>query len=270
LAAASDPATIAVLLEHRADVNPRGCVSVLATAVQRFRPAAVEALLAAGADVNQGVPIRTMPNFTLLELSLVAIDRCRPCRDCLTVINMLLNAGLRTRLPDGVSTALTLCVGNGTVCYPRPAQILGLVPTWYPIMTALVKHDPGMLEVVDREGKTPLLACIPNKCDMATAFLIDAGAHVTACDREGRTLPMMLMEVDSEVEDKGGIELGVRITSFNALLMKICNSILSRKENSVSRKKHARMRDAEDIKEDIKDDCEELRKSRRPRKRKMR
>jgi hypothetical protein len=127
-----------------------------------------------------------------------------------------------------------------------------------------------MLEVVDREGKTPLLACIPNKCDMATAFLIDAGAHVTACDREGRTLPMMLMEVDSEVEDKGGIELGVRITSFNALLMKICNSILSRKENSVSRKKHARMRDAEDIKEDIKDDCEELRKSRRPRKRKMR
>jgi hypothetical protein len=43
---------VKILLDNKADVNPEGCVSVLATAVAKLRTDTVEMLLEAGADVN--------------------------------------------------------------------------------------------------------------------------------------------------------------------------------------------------------------------------
>jgi ankyrin repeat protein len=176
LAAASDPATIAVLLEHRADVNPRGCVSVLATAVQRFRPAAVEALLAAGARVepDDGTPGADTPKIkTVFEIFLFfsgQLDWESNLRDDQRepVLKLLLEAGMQTREFD-LDSIKSL-----------------------PLVRALATHDPGLLAATNEWGNTPLTSSIISSKHDRTKLLLELGADPTVSSRQRRNALLLL------------------------------------------------------------------------------
>jgi hypothetical protein len=178
LAAASDPATIAVLLKHRADVNPRGCVSVLATAVRRFRPAAVEALLAAGAGVASDIQPESAKYLRIKTLQDIffhssrELDEKRILRDDqrVPVLNMLLGAGMQTqRLHLNSFKSL-------------------------PLVRVLGTHNPCMLAVPDHQGNTPLEHAVLSDDLDRTKLLLELGADPTACSRGSMTMVLLLWE----------------------------------------------------------------------------
>jgi hypothetical protein len=144
LAATSDPATIRVLLDHKADVNPRGCVSVLVTAAQRQSAAAVEMLLAAGVRVEGDLP---GPTQGVRAHSLMEFAFCSHKRkgDHKTVINLLLSTGMSTRASAHGMDALRFCLFKDNV------------RSWNSILPRLLVHDPGLLELRDHRGMTPIL-----------------------------------------------------------------------------------------------------------------
>jgi hypothetical protein len=188
LAAASDPAIIKMLLDSKADVNPKDCVSVFAASATSYQVEAVRLLYEAGASAkNVGVTRENMlckRSFT--EIWLFATRDNGTAEDHETVINLLLKAGMRTRRLFQNSTALSVCFNT----YGTPVR------SWEAIARMLIADNPGLLDAPDGLRRTPLLlsccyepsALIPdNYTREKTLFLLKAGADPRVCDRQGRT-----------------------------------------------------------------------------------
>jgi ankyrin repeat protein len=175
LAAASDPAIVKRLLDSKADVNPAGGVSVFATSAARYQVEAVRLLHEAGASVacaEAGVPER----LTLTEVWLRAASSSRTAEDHEAVLELLLEAGMRTRGLSQGMTALTACAGSYDICQAEP------------LMRALLAHDPALLEEPDGCGMAPML--VASRCSSLQSrmmFLLRAGADPLVYDDFGLT-----------------------------------------------------------------------------------
>jgi hypothetical protein len=175
LAAASDPTVIKILLDNKADVNPNDSVSVLASSIFKLNVVAVKMLLDAGAEVGHK-PTSNMTSF--MELLRRATLKSGPIPAQVDVFNLLLKAGLRTRdIGGGAGAALTFT----TTVSKSPS-----------LLSALLEHDPSLLEARDRDGMTPLLSFVDRSNMDVVRRLLEAGADPTVCDAKGRTALMIL------------------------------------------------------------------------------
>jgi ankyrin repeat protein len=181
LAAASAPAVAEALLAYKADVNPRGCLSVLTAAVYRGQEATVKLLLQAGADARVQSSASLLNRSTLMEVAVAATQR-RSWKTNISIINLLMDAGVQTRGLDGGATALTRCVTNMDDRLFREEFV-----------QALLSREPGLLDAPDSSGRTPLmLAAAPLK-QFVYQFLLKS-ANLLACDNEGWTALTLLLE----------------------------------------------------------------------------
>jgi ankyrin repeat protein len=190
LAAASDPAVIKALLNVHADVNPENSVPVLLMSVHKVYRGAVKMLLDAGADVSTD-PAAVPPSSRSLDpsllLTLLFATSDQTSRDeHIAVSHLLLNAGMRTRdLHAGLDT-----IARSIAAFQTPRNLPLVLKT-------LCMHDPGMLEAVDDRGRTPLVAWAQDHCVRAQEglqLLLAVGANPLACDGDGMTVLMVLIE----------------------------------------------------------------------------
>jgi ankyrin repeat protein len=130
---------------------------------------AVKMLIDAKADVNRDVDGKN----TLLQYAMgvssgcVALVAGEPIDVRISIINLLLTAGAKTRgLRDGF-TALTLCCDSEA-------------PMWLlePVIRALVSHDRTLLDEVDENGWTPVTMAVSKTNAPVVKLLLDMGAGV--------------------------------------------------------------------------------------------
>jgi ankyrin repeat protein len=181
LAVASDPAVVRLLLDHKADIKPPGCVSVLAMSARRVQAEAVQLLLAAGADARGGLWPPTEP-CALARLALFPPAGLGNSDEHVAVINLLLKAGMPT------AGALHMCADSATIGRCADGSFL---PTPEPVMRALIAHDPALLNAPDRDGMTPLMAAVALRNTSAAKFLLEAGADLDRTSSWGMTALMM-------------------------------------------------------------------------------
>jgi hypothetical protein len=126
----------------------RGCISVLAAAAQRFNVTSVELLLQAGASVNGDLrkASRRASSHSLLELVLYSSGNrsSKQNNDQITVINLLLKAGMPTRDTVHGCSALVFCLSRDDV------------HNCDNILPYLAAHDPGLLELISNFSANPL------------------------------------------------------------------------------------------------------------------
>jgi ankyrin repeat protein len=187
LSHASDPATIRFLMDAKADVNPKGCDTVLRHACKNLRPESVKMLLDAGADVNR----RGSYEGAMSALYYVVYTECTKSRvkDKIEVINLLLAAGANTRDCGGGKSVLHLSQLNRSYTYHLDAAF-----------AVLLAHDPGLVHCRDASGATPLLQVLYAEEEPALVkVLLDAKADVNAVDNDGNTALSQLVSVDDTV-----------------------------------------------------------------------
>jgi hypothetical protein len=120
--------------------------------------------------------------------------------DKITILNMLLDAGAKTRSSSGGPSVLHEMIQNDDIA------CINLFPV---VLNTLLKHDPGLLEARDIMGKTPLLLIFPSDVESkysrsgyrlfdVAEVLLDAGADPTACDDDGETLFMKMMAYEDD------------------------------------------------------------------------
>jgi ankyrin repeat protein len=191
LSVASNPEVIQLLLDAKADVNPPGCASVLTAALIYNRLDSVNMLIDAGASLQACVD-----NMPLLRSTISLELHFDKREDKITILNMLLAAGAKTRSSSGGPSVLHEIIRNDDIAS------ISLFPV---VLNTLLKHDPGLLEARDIIGKTPLLLIFPSDTESAgyrmfddAEALLDAGADPTACDDDGETLFMKLMAYEDD------------------------------------------------------------------------
>jgi ankyrin repeat protein len=169
---ASDPATVRMLLDAKADADPGSNVPVLNSACHRLQPAAVRMLLDAGARVDGCAGRALLPIQTVLstECSDDKVD------DKVAVINMLFDAGADKPSAWGTASPLTLEV-----------KLLA-DPSTRRVVAALLARDRGLLEARDADGSTPLMVAVAAANPALVEVLLDARADVHALDREGKSV----------------------------------------------------------------------------------
>jgi ankyrin repeat protein len=175
LSCASDPATIRFLLDAKADVNPKGCDTVLRGACRKLQPDAVKMLLAAGADVNR---IGADAESSALSFAVYAVCPNDRVGDKIEIINMLFDAGADTRNCDKGRSVLHLPLLIEEASYNLEAAF-----------TAVLARDPGLVHCRDAKGNTPQLLVAKNHLlsPALMKVLIDAKADVDAIDNEHNT-----------------------------------------------------------------------------------
>jgi hypothetical protein len=168
LALASDPDTLRVLLDAKADVNPDNCQHVLLASVEADRPDAVKLLLDAGATVKG----MREPSDLFFALS----HRCPPEREerKMEVLRLLLDAGIPAHdAIRGCGPALGYITYG---CYDRLAvRMAALLLERRPEAAADLRSSGRMQVDAARCADLRLLE-----------YLISLGADVTLC--EGRPL----------------------------------------------------------------------------------
>jgi ankyrin repeat protein len=167
LSQASDPAVIKVLLEAKANVNPKRGDCALRGACTMLRPDAVKMLIDAGANAND-------VNFgrTSLIYALEAKCTAEQADDLTKVVKLLLEAGVDT---FGNIAPLQLCT-NPNQPYQKEA------------MKALLKHDPCMADDVDSSGLTALMCATMShtRSPSALSVLTDAGVRLDDVGDQGK------------------------------------------------------------------------------------
>jgi ankyrin repeat protein len=181
LALTSDPVMVKILLNGKADVNPKGCVSVLQTACKEFNPESVKILLDAKANVNHA------DSTGETALYYAVYTKCDPERvsDQTAVLNLLLDAGADTRRAIGGNSIMHMPM----VIRQEAFTMEDNVSSMHTAFPTLLARDPGLLDCRDVDGLTPLMAMARNEQKPLSAVkaLIAAGADVSALDNHGRS-----------------------------------------------------------------------------------
>jgi ankyrin repeat protein len=218
LSVADDPAVISALLAAGAEVNPVRCESTLRAACVGYRPESVRRLLAAGVDVN-----RTNYVEGVLELAITSPCAADRAEDKAEVIRLLLDAGATVVLDPGMTLG-HLCVAQDR--FTQPAVALRTILRHRPLLfsdnllhnpqlmvLAVRQRNPAVVQalvdaglsvhVLDTDGK-PLIWCLLEQPleaygDAAAMreildILLRAGADPTACDMQGQSLVMAIVE----------------------------------------------------------------------------
>jgi ankyrin repeat protein len=172
LAAACDPAIVKMLLDAKADANPKGSVPVITSACMKLRPEAVRLLLAARADATQA-PTSMVDKTPLIRL-LVHAHRPSQVRDRLAVVELLLGAGAKTRFMGATAVFIWANWRRG--------------PESLPVLRALLAHDPGSLEMRNVDRVTPLMTAILNSEAGTARGLLEAGANINQRSDRGEPL----------------------------------------------------------------------------------
>jgi ankyrin repeat protein len=163
-----------MLLDAKADVNPKDCETVLRGACAALRVDAVQMLLEAKADVNwQPEDGQSATSYAVYS----PFGRQRTVNDQLDIINLLCDAGAKPWDVLGSKNDLS----QGFSCNNREdARAFAF----------LLSRRPELLEARDSAGRTPLLAMAGRygyKMGIIQT-LVDAGADVLAADDENQTV----------------------------------------------------------------------------------
>jgi ankyrin repeat protein len=165
LVSASDPATVRVLLDAKADV---GVPHVLRGAVDALQPEAVRMLLEAKADANCSTRISAeTPLSRVLGPSIDCRDQDRVKRK-LQVMELLLDAGAEYRNIGGSCSAAHICAGT----LHDPSGVTAA--------EALVRRDPTVLQCVNGAGHTPMETAVLSLNAELVEVFIKHGADVNA------------------------------------------------------------------------------------------
>jgi CO/xanthine dehydrogenase FAD-binding subunit len=191
LSVASSPAVIQLLLDAKADVNPRGCASVLTGSLINNRPDSVKMLLEAGASMQ--AYLNSLP-LLMHSVSVEHYDKKRE-QDMIAIFNLLMDAGVKTRPYNGGRTILheTLLVNRIYACCNLPVLVKNV----------FLPRDPGLLEARDGKGNTALLSAFVDNVNSDIVFdkaeaMLDAGADPIVCDALGETVLMKAMWNDDD------------------------------------------------------------------------
>jgi hypothetical protein len=144
---------------------------VLTTACERLEPEAVRLLLSAGAPANVEFTVGNYSASSPLEVVIRAYrSEKKNAKHQLSIINQLLRAGARTRgLRKGTSALIVTCNEDSfRIDEPRRRDIVSL----------LHAHDPGMLDLRDNNGKTPLHTAVSKRSLETVKLLLNLGANV--------------------------------------------------------------------------------------------
>jgi ankyrin repeat protein len=174
LSMARSPAVVRILLNAKADVNPKDSLSVLTGACSHLKPEAVELLL------NAGAPATSTGNAAFEEISPLesAIMACRYQNNNeqhqVAVINQLLRAGAHTRSLHNGASAMTIVCRRRTFEYqPHPND----ADLRCAIISALHAHDPGLVDLCDGNGLTPLHQAVAIRSLETVQLLLKLGAN---------------------------------------------------------------------------------------------
>jgi ankyrin repeat protein len=174
LSGASEPHIIKMLLDAKADVNPKDCETVLRGACAALRVDAVQMLLEAKAGVNwQPEDGQSATSYAVYR----STHGERTVNDQLDIINLLCDAGAKPWDVFGSKNDLS----QGFSCNNREdARAFAF----------LLSRRPELLEARDSAGRTPLLAMAGNYSSKKGIIevLVDAGADVLAADDENQTV----------------------------------------------------------------------------------
>jgi hypothetical protein len=128
---------------------------------------------------------------------------------------MLVNAGMQIRDTAFEQDAIRFCILREDV------------HNWATIIPCLVAHDPGLLELKDARGRTPILNAI-GVCKPSVALtLLEQGADPMVCDGDGVTMLHMPQQPVREVKPydrSGDID-----KEFSKLFRAVCVGILDGK-----------------------------------------
>jgi ankyrin repeat protein len=160
LSQASDPAIIKILLEAKANVNPKKGDCALRGACTMLRPDAVKMLIDAGANVNATARGGMTPLLYALEAK-CAVEQAD---DIIQVVKLLLDAGAKT---FGAIPPLHKCTN------PNEPRRLGA-------LKVLLERDQSMAYDVDASGRNVIMcaAMSHTKSPSALSVLIDAGVDL--------------------------------------------------------------------------------------------
>jgi hypothetical protein len=176
LSRAFDPRVIELLLDAKADVNPRGCVSVLQDACEKLYVDSVKMLLEAGAEPNAQID-GISPLFYAMYPSL-SPELCDD--DQLAIINLLFDAGARAVDPASDTSVLHKGLSRRTWQQMDISSVLGTV----------LARDPAALHCRDGSGATALMLTLQHsKRPRTVQALLDAGAD--PCARDHRNTPAL-------------------------------------------------------------------------------
>jgi ankyrin repeat protein len=207
LSVASSPAVIQLLLDAKADVNPRGCASVLTGSLINNRLDSVKMLIEAGASLQACVD-----NLPLIVASAIVYRTEEHIQDRIAIFDMLVDAGVKTRPYTGGRTILhEILLGD---CIYACCNLPVLVKNVF------LPRDPGLLEARDGKGNTALLSAFVDIVDSDVVFykaeaMLEAGADPTVCDALGETVLMKAMRNERDY-------------CSNKFISKVIDSMLSR------------------------------------------
>jgi ankyrin repeat protein len=172
LSLASNPDVVRVLLDAKADVS---LGPSLKTACAKSNPSSVKMLLDAGANADHTTKSWGTPLCSVLSAPKAAVS----FDDEISVINLLLDAGARTRNIDPNGDSALHVWARAT--WSRPESIA--------VAKVLLERDPGLLDCRGAGGETPLMAAMKSKRRMhELEFLVEAGADVNAKDASGNSV----------------------------------------------------------------------------------
>jgi hypothetical protein len=165
-------------------VNPPGCASVLTGALLNNSLVSVKLLIEAGASMQACVG-----DISLLVQTATVKQTDVRVHDQIAILNMLLDAGVKTRTYTGGRTLLHEILREPL----DPAFSNTSLPV---LLNVFLAHNPGMLEARDDMGDTPLLSSFAaGDIEYVYGFdktnaLMDAGADPTVCNALGETVLM--------------------------------------------------------------------------------
>jgi hypothetical protein len=198
---------IQLLLDAKADVNSRGCASVLTGSLINNRPDSVKMLLEAGASMQA-----YLNHLSLLTHTASLEQYMTHKHDMIVIFNMLMDAGVKTR-PYNVGRTILheILLGDSLIaCHNLPALVKNV----------FLPRDPGLLEARDGKGNTALLSAFVDIVDSDIVLdkaraMLESGADPTVCDAMGETVLMKAMRCKGDYHR-------------NELISKVIKSICSR------------------------------------------
>jgi ankyrin repeat protein len=173
LSYASKPEIVRMLLDAKADVNPKGCASVIHEACTAFQPESVKMLLDAGAHPYEEIRSACSPYMRTLMFK--CTEETADAK--LAVVNLLLAAGVGT---DRTSYYCASVAEDP--CMER-------------VLDVMLQYIPRLLECVNANGMTPLDHAVENKQLRKVQYLVAAGADVNywKCTKNGKSLLFPLL-----------------------------------------------------------------------------
>jgi ankyrin repeat protein len=182
LSESSDPVIVRMLLDAKADAS---IGQALHMSAWKLQPASVEMLLEAGAEFD-----RLHANLTALSIAIAAPCDEDKVDDKVAVINLLLDAGARTRGVNRRGSALHVLATSNTSDLSASR-----------VTEALIAHDHDLLDYRNESDKDALVLAAEHGMVGAVRAFVANGADVNAKSTIGQTIvAQALLLNDSAVQ----------------------------------------------------------------------